>query len=194
MDRAARSLMCSFGLKCRRGLDCHCGHTDVEKKLFADRKALREREWMAPCGFCAVGRCRYGAECQRSIRSRLTNEAYRNQSAPTAESESDYASAESGSDSSDDSADDADAAKPGCEAEGALSVREVAPFLSEDWTECIKGWRPKVGTADVGRGGFGEVPMFCMLQITDCGRAGASRCSDCSAEQGGHDQLSVQSV
>ena len=105
MDRAARSLVCLFGLKCRRGLDCFCGHTDVEKKLFADRKAYREKEWMAPCGFCAVGRCRYGAECQRNIRSRLSNEAYRNQRPAAAESESDYASAESGSDSGEDSTD-----------------------------------------------------------------------------------------
>ena len=135
MDRAARSLMCLFGLKCRRGLDCHCGHTDVEKKLFADRKALREKEWMAPCGFCAVGRCRYGAECQRSIRSRLSNEAYRKQSAP-AESESDYASAESGSDSGDDSADEAGMAGPaGCGAEGVVPDCALAPFLSEDFTE-----------------------------------------------------------
>ena len=161
--------MCVFGMNCRRGLDCHCGHTDVEKKLFADRKALREKEWMAPCGFCALGRCRYGEACQRSIRSRLSNEAYEKQSAPAraTESESDYASAESGSDSSDDSADDADAAKPGCEAEGALSAREVAPFLLEDYTKVIKGWRPRVSTVDVGRGGFGELPVFWVLQIVD---------------------------
>ena len=56
MGRAVRSLMCVFGMNCRRGLDCHCGHSDVEKKLFADRKAFREKEWMAPCGFCALGR------------------------------------------------------------------------------------------------------------------------------------------
>ena len=169
MDRAVRSLKCVFGMNCSRGLDCHCGHTDVEKKLFANRKALREKEWMAPCGFCALGRCRYGAECQRSIRSRLSKEAYEKQSAPAcaAESESDYASAESGSDSSDDSADDAEAAKPGCEAEGALSVREVAPFLLEDYTKVVNGWRPKVGIVDVGRGGFGELPLFWMLQIVD---------------------------
>ena len=169
MDRAVRSLMCVFGMNCRRGLDCHCGHTDVEKKLFADKKALREKEWIAPCGFCALGRCRYGAECQRNIRSRLSKEAYEKQSAPSraTESESDYASAELGSDSSDDSADDADAAKPGCEAEGALSAREVAPFLLEDYTKVIKGWRPKVSTVDVGRGGVGELPVFWVLQIVD---------------------------
>ena len=48
MDRAVKSLMCLFGLNCKRGLDSHCGHTDVEKKLFADKKAFREKEWMAP--------------------------------------------------------------------------------------------------------------------------------------------------
>ena len=42
VDGAVKSLMCLFGMKCRRGLDCHCGHTDVEGKMFADRKALNE--------------------------------------------------------------------------------------------------------------------------------------------------------
>jgi hypothetical protein len=170
MDRAARSLMCLFGLKCRRGLDCHCGHTDVEKKLFADRKALREKEWMAPCGFCAVGRCRYGAECQRSIRSRLTNEAYRNHSAP-AESESDYESAESGCDSCDDSADEAGLAQSvecGAEApEGAVPDCALAPFLSEDYTKVVKGWRPNVGSADVGQRGFGEASVYWLLDYVE---------------------------
>ena len=27
----------------------------MEKKSFADKKALREKEWMASCGFCAGG-------------------------------------------------------------------------------------------------------------------------------------------
>ena len=169
MDRAARSLMCLFGLKCRRGLDCHCGHTDVEKKLFADRKALREKEWMAPCGFCAVGRCRYGAECQRSIRSRLTNEAYRNHSAP-AESESDYESAESGCDSCDDSADEAGLAQVECGAEapeGAVPDCALAPFLSEDYTKVVKGWRPNVGSADVGQRGFGEASVYWLLDYVE---------------------------
>ena len=71
MDRAARSLMCVFGAGCKHGLNCHRGHTGVEKKIFVDKKEIREKEWMAPCAFCAVGQCRYGAECQRSIRSRL---------------------------------------------------------------------------------------------------------------------------
>ena len=166
MDRAARSLVCLFGLKCRRGLDCFCGHTDVEKKLFADRKAYREKEWMAPCGFCAVGRCRYGAECQRNIRSRLSNEAYRNQRPAAAESESDYASAESGSDSGEDSTDEAGMAGPaGCSAEGAVPDCALAPFLSEDYTKVVKGWRPNVGSADVGQRGFGEPSVFWMLNV-----------------------------
>ena len=101
MDRAAKSLMCAFGAGCKHGLNCHRGHTGVEKKIFADKKVIREKEWMAPCAFCAVGRCWYGVECQRNIRSRLSNEVYmyKKQCAPAAESESDYASAESGSDS-----------------------------------------------------------------------------------------------
>ena len=107
MDRAAKSLMCAFGAGCKHGLNCHRGHTGVEKKIFADKKEIREKEWMAPCAFCAVGQCRYGAECQRSIRSRLSNEVYQKQSTPAAESESDYASAESGSDSGSESADEA---------------------------------------------------------------------------------------
>ena len=171
MDRAVKSLMCLFGLNCKRGLDCHCGHTVVEKKLFADRKAFREKEWMAPCGFCAVGRCRYGAECERTIRSRLLNAAYENQRVPAAESESDYASAESGSDSGDDNTGDEDADEPGCESGRALSMVEVAPVLSEDWTECVKGWGPNVGAAaaNVGHSGVGEppVPVFWVLQVLD---------------------------
>ena len=55
MDRAAKSLMCAFGAGCKHGLNCHRGHTGVEKKIFADKKEIREKEWMAPCAFCAVG-------------------------------------------------------------------------------------------------------------------------------------------
>jgi hypothetical protein len=168
MDRAARSLMCLFGLKCRRGLDCHCGHTDVEKKVFADRKALRVKEWMAPCGFCAVGRCRYGAECQRSIRSRMSNEAYQKQSAPAAESESDYASAESGSDSGSESADEAGMTGPaGCGAEGMVPDSALVPFLSKDFTKVTKGWRPNVSSKVV-KGeyrGFGEASVYWILNV-----------------------------
>ena len=165
MDRAARSLMCVFGAGCKHGLNCHRGHTDVHKKMFADKKEIREKEWMAPCGFCAVGRCRYGAECQRSIRSRLSNETYRKQRAP-AESESDYASADSGSDSGDDSTDEAGMARSeGSGAEGAVSDRALTPFLSEDFTEVVKGWRPNVGAAAADYRGFGEPPIFWILQV-----------------------------
>ena len=165
MDRAARSLMCVFGAGCKHGLNCHRGHTDVHKKIFADKKEIREKEWMAPCGFCAVGRCRYGAECQRSIRSRLSNETYRKH-ASAAESESDYASADSGSDSGGDSADEAGMA--GSEesgAEGAVPDCALVPFLSEDFTEVVKGWRPSVGAADAGFRGFGEPPVFEVLKV-----------------------------
>ena len=45
MDRAARSL-CVFGAGCKHGLNCHRGHTDVHKKMFADKKEILEKEWM----------------------------------------------------------------------------------------------------------------------------------------------------
>jgi hypothetical protein len=41
--------MCVFGAGCKHGLNCHRGHTDVEKKIFADKKVIREKEWMTPC-------------------------------------------------------------------------------------------------------------------------------------------------
>ena len=143
------TLMCVFGASCKHGLNCHRGHTNVHEKRIADKKEIREEEWisMAPCGFCAMGRCRYGAECQRSIRSRLLNVTYRKH-APTAESRSDnpgYASAESGSDSDGDSTGEAGMVGPeGSGAEGALFDRALTPFLSEDFTEVAKGWRPNV--------------------------------------------------
>ena len=166
MDRAARSLMCVFGAGCKHGLNCHRGHTGVEKKIFADKKEIREKEWMAPCAFCAVGRCWYGVDCQRNIRSRLSNEVYKKQCAPAAESESDHASAESGSDSGNESADKAGMAGPaGCGAEGAVPDCALVPFLSEDFTEVVKGWRPSVGAADAGFRGFGEPPVFWVLNV-----------------------------
>ena len=192
MDRAARSLKCLFGLKCRRGLDCHCGHTDVEKGLFADRKAYREKEWMAPCGFCAVGQCRYGSECQRNIRSRLSNEAYRAQRPATAESESDYASAESGSDSGDDSADEAGmAGSAGCGSGGVVRDGVLIPFLSEDFTDVVNGWKPKVSSVVV-KGeyrGFGEPSVYWMLDVLPPG----SDRKDADRRDGG-DQCVVDSM
>ena len=105
----------------------------MEKKILVDEKEIREKEWMAPCAFCAVGQCRCGAGCQRSVRSRLSNEAYQKQSTPAAESEPDYASAESGSDSGSESADDAGMTGPaGCGAEGMVPDSALVPFLSKD--------------------------------------------------------------
>jgi hypothetical protein len=139
----------------------------VHKKIFAEKKENSEKEWMTPCGFCAVGRCRYGAECQRNIRSRLSNETYRKQRAP-AESESDYASADSGSDSGDDSTDEAGmVGSEGSGAEGVVSDRALTPFLSEDFTEVVKGWRPNVGAAATEYRGFGEPPIFSMLNVME---------------------------
>ena len=173
MDRAARSLMCLFGLKSRRGLDCHCGPSDVEKKVFADRKALGEKEWMSPCDFCAVGRCRYGAECQRDIRSMLTNGAYRNQSTCT--------------NSRVMHAHQRIMHRQSRGATVLMTMLMMLTQLSQDarprerclcvrWHfSCLRirrsaskvGGPCKVGIADVDRGGFGEAPMFWMLQIVD---------------------------
>ena len=125
---------------------------------------------MAPCVFCAVGPCRYGAECQRSIQSRLTNEAHRNHSAP-AESESDYSSAESGCDSCEDRAAKAGLAKTvecGAKApEGVVPDCALAPFLSEDYMKVVKRWRPNDGSADVGQLGFGEASLYWLLDYVE---------------------------
>ena len=84
-----------------------------------EKKQVREKEWMAPCGFCAVGCCWYGSNCLRTLRSRFSETVFKKQGETTTnfDSESDYASADSGSDNCDDNADDADAAEPGCAAE-----------------------------------------------------------------------------
>ena len=134
--------------------------------FFSEKKQLREREWMAPCGFCAAGCCWYGQNCLRSIRSRFSETAYGNQRAPAAESESDYASAESGSDSGNESADEGGmTGAMGCGAEGAVFDRALTPFLFEDFTEVVKGWKPSVGAADAEFRGFGEPPIFWMLNV-----------------------------
>ena len=115
-----------------------------------------------------MGQCRYGAKCQRSIRSRLSNEAYQKQSAPAAESESDYASAESGSDSGSESADEAGMTGPaGCGAEGTVPDSALVPFLSKDFTKVTKGWRPNVSSKVV-KGeyrGFGEASVYWILKV-----------------------------
>ena len=138
----------------------------MHRQLFSEKKQLREREWMAPCGFCAAGCCWYGQNCLRSIRSRFSETAYGNQRAPAAESESDYASAESGSDSGNESADEGGmTGAMGCGAEGAVFDRALTPFLFEDFTEVVKGWKPSVGAADAEFRGFGEPPIFWMLNV-----------------------------
>ena len=102
---------------------------------------------------------------QRSVRSRLSNETYRKH-APAAESESAYASAESGSDSGHDSTDEAGMVGPeGSGAEGAVFDRALVPFLSEDFTEVVKGWRPNVGAAAAEYREFGEPPIFWILKV-----------------------------
>ena len=166
MDRTVLAAMCLHGAGCREGLNCPRGHTDVHRQFFSEKKQLREREWMAPCGFCAAGCCWYGQNCLRSIRSRFSETAYGNQRAPAAESESDYASAESGSDSGNESADEGGmTGAMGCGAEGAVFDRALTPFLFEDFTEVVKGWKPSVGAADAEFRGFGEPPIFWMLNV-----------------------------
>ena len=113
--------------------------------------------------------------------SRLTNEAYRNHSAP-AESESDYESAESGCDSCEDSADGAGLAQSaGCgagTAEGAVPDFALAPFLSEDYTKVVKGWRPNDGSANVEQRGFGEPSVFWMLNVVKVPVSPGPDCQD----------------
>jgi len=158
MDRPVLASLCLYDACCREGLNCPRGHTDVHRKIFMENKHVREKEWMAPCGFCAVGCCWYGSNCLRTMRSRFSETVFKKQHAPT-ESESDYESAESGCDSCDDSADEAGLAQSvGCGAEapeGAVPDCALAPFLSEDYTKVVKGWRQNVGSADVGQRGFG---------------------------------------
>ena len=180
MDRTVLAAMCLHGAGCREGLNCPRGHTDVHRQLFSEKKQLREREWMAPCGFCAAGCCWYGQNCLRSIRSRFSETAYGNQRAPAEpEPESDYASAESGSDSGEDSADEAGMAGPaGFGAACAVPDCALVPFCSEDYTEVIKGWRPNVGAAAAGYRGFGEPPIFWMLNMVQVPVPPGTDCSD----------------
>ena len=170
MDRTVLAAMCLHGFNCREGSYCARGHTDEQKQLFAEKKRVREKEWMAPCSFCAVGCCWYGANCLRTLRSRFSETVYTNQRPATAESESDYASAESGSDSGDDSAGEAEmAGSAGCGSEGAVLDGVLIPFLSEDFTKVVKGWRPKVSSAVV-KGeyrGFGEPSVYWMLDYVE---------------------------
>jgi hypothetical protein len=103
------------------------------------------------------------------MRSRFSETVFKKQHAPT-ESESDYESAESGCDSCDDSADEAGLAQVECGAEapeGAVPDCALAPFLSEDYTKVVKGWRPNVGSADVGQCGFGEASVYWLLDYVE---------------------------
>ena len=73
----------------------------------------------------------------------MSNETYKKH-APAAESESDYASAESESDSGEDNTDETGmAGSEGIGAEDVIFDRTLTPFLSEDSTEVVKGWRPE---------------------------------------------------
>ena len=50
-------------------------------------------------------------------------------------------------------------------AKGAVPECALVPFLSEDFTKVVKGWRPSVGAADAGFRGFGEPPVFWVLDV-----------------------------
>ena len=51
--------------------------------------------------------------------------------------------------------------------EGAVPDCALAPFLSEDYTKVVKGWRPNVGSADVGQRGFGEASVYWLLDYVE---------------------------
>ena len=95
-----------------------------------------------------------------------------NQRVPAAESESDYASAEAGSDSGNESADETGmhmTGPAGCGAEGAVPDCALVPFLSEDFTKVAKGWRPNVRSKVV-KGeypGFEEASVYWMLNFVE---------------------------
>jgi len=57
------------------------------------------------------------------------------------------------------------AGSEGSGAEGAIFDRALTPFLSEDYTEVVKGWRPNVGAAAAGYRGFGEPSIFWILKV-----------------------------
>ena len=156
MDRTVIASMCLYGAGCREGHNCPRGHTDAHRQLFTEKKQLREKEWMAPCGFCAAGCCWYGQNCLRSIRSRFSETVYRN---PRDDLDSDYASAESGEDSADErEAGEAEGSMHEC-VEDALSagMRGSQNFLTADWECCVKGWKPRADApvcAPVGEAGL----------------------------------------
>ena len=76
------------------------------------------------------------------------------------------------------------AGSAGCGSEGAVLDGALVPFLSEDFTKVVNGWRPKVSSAVV-KGeyrGFGEPPIFWMLDVVEMlvlpgsDRSGSGQC------------------
>ena len=43
----------------------------------------------------------------------------------------------------------------------------LAPFLSEDYTKVVKGWRPNVGSAVMGQRGVGKPSVYWMLNVVE---------------------------
>ena len=71
-DRLEQSVVkrkCVFKFGCRHGRGCNKWHSNEQNEHFDRRAAQSIVEWMAGCGFCEQGRCRYGAECKRQLRS-----------------------------------------------------------------------------------------------------------------------------
>jgi hypothetical protein len=69
----------------------------------------------------------------------------------------------------------------------------LVPFLSEDFTKVVKGWRPSVGAADAGFRGFGEPPVFWVLNVVKVPvPKGGQNTSE--AEFGDNDRCEVDAV
>jgi hypothetical protein len=66
---------CVFRFGCRN-VACLELHTLDEQEHKQATQKLRQREWEAECGFCGVGACRYGSDCQRATRQVVYDSAY----------------------------------------------------------------------------------------------------------------------
>ena len=54
-------MTCRFGACCSSALNCPF-------KIFKDEVELQKRKLAVRCGFCARGKCRFGADCKRAKR------------------------------------------------------------------------------------------------------------------------------
>ena len=76
-----------------------------------------------------------------------------------------------------------------CGAEGVVFDRASTPFLAEDFTEVVKGWRPNVGAAAAEYRGFGEPPIFWILKVLP-----VSPGSDNGDRSDGNDRCAVDAM